>query len=44
MSLRRAAPWALALILASPGLAQATTLEEAIAAALAHAPEIAAAE
>ena len=44
MSLRRAAPWALALILASPGLAQATTLEEAIAAALAHAPEIAAAD
>jgi len=44
MSLRRAAPWALALILASPGLAQATTLEEAIAAALAHGPEIAAAE
>lgn len=44
MSLRRAAPWALALILASPGLAQATTLEEAIAAAIANAPEIVAAE
>ncbi|MBB3871631.1 TolC family protein [Brevundimonas mediterranea] len=44
MSLRRAAPWALALFLATPGLAQATTLDEAIAAALAHAPEIAAAD
>jgi outer membrane protein len=44
MSLRRAAPWALALFLAAPGLAQATTLDEAVAAALAHAPEIAAAD
>ncbi|MFN7129669.1 MAG: TolC family protein [Brevundimonas sp.] len=44
MSPRRAAPWALALFLATPGLAQATTLDEAIAAAIAHAPEIAAAD
>ena len=44
MSLRHAAPWALVLFLAAPGLAQATTLEEAIAAAIAHAPEIAEAD
>lgn len=44
MSLRHAAPWALVLFLAAPGLAQATTLDEAIAAAIAHAPEIAEAD